>query len=217
MPFPIIPLITTALSLASSASAKAKAKKAEKQAEDSTLPTYRQNKSILDYYDTALRRYNTNTADTSEYKLQKQLINQGTVQGLSSLNKLRSGNVAGLINGQNNALLKAEVAGEQRKARDLDVLGRATGMKANEGAKEFQYNQVAPFEKTYNLLTAKAGGYRQVQNAAIQNAYNNAGAAASIMAGGNGTDSFNWNSIFGTKGQKSEIRWNKGGQQWWQN
>lgn len=70
------------------------------------------------------------------------------MQALSSLNKLRSGNVANIIQGQNNSLLKAAVAGEQRKARDLDVLRGATGMKAGEEGKEFQYNQIAPFEKS---------------------------------------------------------------------
>jgi len=184
MPAAIIPLITTAISLGASAVAKRKAKKSEALLEGMTPPAYKANQSIVNYYDKALQRYNTNITDTAEYKMNNQNIKQGTVQGLSTLNKLRSGNVAGLIQNQNNALLGAAVAGERRKIQEFNVLGQATGMKAGEGQKEFQYNQIAPFEQNYNLLAMKAGNQRQVQNQSMQNAYNNANAAASILAGG---------------------------------
>lgn len=219
MAIPLIPIITTALSLLSSASQKAQAKKAEKQAEDSlkNAPKYSPNQSILNYYDTALRKYNTSPTDTAQYKLDKRNINQSTVQALSSLNKLRSGNVANIIQGQNNSLLKAAAIADNRKQQEFNVLGNATGMKAGQDAKAFQQNELYPFEGNYNLLTAKAAGARANQRQATQNAYNNANAVVSMMGEDGGGSNFNLNSVFGSKGQRSEARWNKGGKQWWQN
>jgi len=225
MAIPIIPLITTAFSLLSSANSKKKAKQAEKEAQEKldSAPKYRQNQSILNYYQTALNRFNTSPTDTAAYKRDKQVIGQGTTQALSSLNKLRSGDVANIIQGQNNSLLKAAVNAENRKAQEFGVLGQAAGMKAGQDEKAFKQNELYPFEAKYNLLTMKAAGHRADQRQSTQNLYNNASAAASILAGGDGMGgegkdgSFNWNSIFGNKGQRSLYRWNKGGQQWWQN
>lgn len=192
MAIPIIPLITTALSLISSGSKAAKAKKAEKDAEKllGEAPKYRPNQSILSYYDQALTKYNTAPTDTAEYKRDSQAIKQGTVQGLSSLNKLRSGNVASIIQGQNNALLNAAVKAESRKIREFDVLGNATRIKAGEEGKAFQQNEIMPFEGKYNLLTTKAAGYRAAQRQDTQNAYNNASAAFSEIAAGDNRDSW---------------------------
>lgn len=186
MAFPIIPLITTAFSLLSSASQKKKAKEAEKKAEYmlGNSPKYKPNQSILNYYDEALNRYNTAPTDTAQYKMDKQNIRQSSVQALSSLNKLRSGNVANIIQGQNNSLLKAMVNAENRKAQEFSVLGQAAGMKAGQEEKAFKQNELYPFEGKYNLETMKAGGYRAGQRQATQNMYNNALAGASIMAGG---------------------------------
>lgn len=225
MAFPIIPLITAAMSLGSSAVAERKAKQAEKEAELSIngAPKYKPNQSILNYYDTALNRFNTSPTDSAQYKYDKGTIKQSTTQGLSSLNKLRSGNVANIIQGQNNSLLKAAMNAENRKAQEFNVLGQAANMKAGQDAKAFQQNELYPFEAKYNLLTMKAAGERANQRQSTQNAYNNASAAASILAGGDGIGgegkdgAFNWNSIFGSKGQRSQIRFNRGGQQWWQN
>lgn len=188
MAIPIIPLITTAFSLLSSASQKKKAKEAEKNAENMIdgSPKYRPNQSILNYYKEALSRFNTAPTDTAQYKSDKQNIKQGTTQALSSLNKLRTGDVANIVQGQNNSLLKAMTNAENRKAQEFNVLGQAANMKAGQEAKAFQQNELYPFEAKYNLQTMKAGGYRAAQRQATQNAYQNASAAASILAGGDG-------------------------------
>lgn len=225
MAFPIIPLITTLFSAGSSLAKGAKAKKTEKELEDSlkNTPKYKPNQSILNYYDEALNRYQTSPTDTAAYKRDKQNIKQGTTQALSSLNKLRSGDVSNIIQGQNNSLLNAAVKAENRKAQELSVLGQAAGMKAAEQNKAFNQNEIYPFEAKYNLLSMKAAGNRANQRQATQNLYNNASAAASILAGGDGMggegsgETFNWNSIFGNKGQRSLARWERGGKQWWQN
>lgn len=176
MPVQVIPLITTALSLLSSANAAAKAKKAEKKLEEDLKgsPKYKPNQSILNYYRQALDKFNTAPTDTAQYKSDKQNIKQGTTQALSSLNKLRTGDVANIVQGQNNSLLKAAVNAENRKAQEFNVLGQAAQMKAGQDAKAFQQNELYPFEAKYNLESMKAAGYRATQRQSIQNAYNNA-------------------------------------------
>jgi|GEM_PF-1617694 len=208
---PWIPLITTGISLASSAMAAKKRKDAESAIENTQTPTYSPNQSILNYYQTALNKYNTNPTDTMEYKATKQQIGQGVVQGLNSLQDRRSGlaGIPTLMANQNNSLLKAAVAGEQRKAQEFNVLGHAIGMKAGEDKAAFQQNQIAPFEKNYNLLAMKAAGQAQVQNANIQNAYNNASSAAGMISGGQ--DNNSWGTGRNIWGQQTR---NVGGYNW---
>lgn len=188
----IIPLATAAYSIGSSAVKAGKAKKAESKAEEmvNNTPKYKANQSILNYYDQALQKYNTAPTDTAAYKRDSQAIQQGTVQGLSSLNKLRSGNVASIIQGQNNALLNAAVKAESKKAQEFATLGSATNMKAGQEGKAFQQNEIYPFEAKYNLQTMKAAGYRAGQRQDTQNAYNNAMAAVSTFADGSSNDSW---------------------------
>ena len=216
----VVPLVTAATSVYSAARASSQRKKAEKGLENMDVPKYAPNQSILDYYQKALQKYETNPTDSAEYKLQKQNIEQGTTQALASAQNRRLGGAItpSVIQNQNNSLLKSAVSGEQRKAQEFNTLGHATQLKSAEDSKAFNQNVIAPFEKNYNLLAMKAAGQAQVQNAATQNAYNNLGAAVSL-AGGNSNSNENggWNSIFGSKGSRSLSRWNRGGQQWWQN
>ncbi len=170
---PVIGLATAAIGGIQAIAGAAARKKQEKALEGMKNPTYTPNQSILDYYDKALAKYNTSPTDTAAYKQQRQDIEQGTVQGVNQLQDRRSAlaGVGNLIQNQNNSLLKASVAGEQQKAQQFATLGNATNMKAGEGAKQFQYNKLAPFEKDYNLLAAKAGASSQRENAGLQNIY----------------------------------------------
>lgn len=205
----LVPLATAAYSVYSSAHAASQAKKAERGLENMQPPKYKPNQSILDYYQTALSRYNTNPTDSAEYKAQKQNINQNITQGIAAGTDRRLGGalVPALIQGGNNALLKAAVSGEQRKAQDFARLGQATQARAAEEGKEFQYNKIAPFEKNYNLLAMKAAGNRADQRTATQNTYNNLGAASSLLDGdGKG---FDWSSLFRTNSRGGIYNANK--------
>lgn len=87
----IVPLVTAAASIYSSAHAANQRKKAERRLEGMKTPEYTPNPSILDYYKKALQRYNTNTSDTAEYKLQQQNIKQGITQGIAAAQDRRLG------------------------------------------------------------------------------------------------------------------------------
>lgn len=223
----LIPLATAAYSIYSSASAASKAKKAERSLEDSlkNTPQYKPNQSILNYYQTALNKYNTNPSDTREYKLASQDIKQGTVQGLKALQDRRSGlaGVPTLIGNQNNSLLNAAVRAEQEKARQFGVLGQATGMKAGEDKAAFQQNEMYPFEAMYNLTSMKAAGERAAQRQHTANAYNNLSSAASLYEpksqdekfgdryGEQGSSAHNWAKENGMNYGKYKRKGNKVG------
>lgn len=147
------------------------AKKAQKALERLQSPTYTPNQAISDYYGKALARYSANPYQSSLYKMQNQNIQRSTAQGISGLNdrRLGIGGIASLIQGQNDAMLKAGAAAEGEQGQRLQQLGQATGMKATDDKYAFQTNQLMPYQQKYNLIAGKAAGGNQIMNAGLQN------------------------------------------------
>lgn len=175
MPLPLIPLIGAGAGLIQSLIGGAKARKAQKQLEGlaSNVPQYKQNQSILDYYNTALSRYGVSPTDSAMYKRQQQNINRSVASGLNTLQNARSaiGGASSLVRAANDASLNAEVAAEQQRDQRFGVLGSATGMKAAEDAKAFEQNVNLPYQLKYNLLSQKAGAANQTANAGLSNIF----------------------------------------------
>jgi hypothetical protein len=126
---------------------------------------YKPNQSILDFYNKALSRYNVNPYTSSLYNYQQDQARGATAAGIQALGGRRS-TLAGLprlIQGQNDAMLKAAATAEGQQAQALGQLGQATQMKAAEDFK--------PFELKYNLNMMKAGGGNQIMNAGLSNIF----------------------------------------------
>lgn len=149
------------------------AKKAQKQLNNLASPAYTPSKSITDYYSQALNRYNANPYNSTLYNTQRQNAERGTNQGLSALQDRRSGlmGISGLIQGQNDAMLRAGAMAEDRKSQEFSQLGQAAGMKAGEDRQAFNINQLMPYERKYNLLSQKAAGSAATANAGLQNVF----------------------------------------------
>lgn len=149
------------------------AKKAEKQLENLKSPTYSQNKSIMDFYNQSLQRYNVSPTDSAMFKRQTRDIDRGVAGAVAGLNDRRSGiaGISSILRGANDARLDANVAAENEKSNRFDTLGNATGMKANEDRTAFEINEQQPFERKYNLLAMKAAGKNQKANAGISNIF----------------------------------------------
>ncbi len=149
-----------------------RARDAESELENMQVPTYRRNQSILDFYNTALQKYKTQPTETAEYKLGKQQIGQNTIQGLKEAQSRRSGLaiLPTLISGQNNSLLKLAAKAEQDKSRQASIVSQAAGPAQAELDREYQYNQIWPFQKKYNLLAMKAAALSKRQTANEQGA-----------------------------------------------
>jgi hypothetical protein len=173
-------LITGGIGLVQTIAGGAKQRKATKQLERLKAPTYKQNQSILDYYNQALSRYGVSPTDSAMYKRQMQSIGRNTATGISALQDRRSGQagISSLMRYANDASLNAEVAAENERNNRFGVLGGATTLRAGEDEKAYQYNEYMPFERKANLYAAKAGGGTQIANAGLQNISNAANSYA---------------------------------------
>lgn len=147
-------------------------------------PVYSQSKSINDYYSQALNRYSQSPYQSNLYKMQSQQIGRGTAQGIAGLQDRRSAlaGMSGLIQNQNDALLKAGAAAEQQQDQRFGQVGAATQMKAGEERQAFNINKMMPFERRYNQLAQKAAGYNQMFNAGLSNYFG--GVQSGAMAAG---------------------------------
>jgi hypothetical protein len=168
-----IPIIQGAIGIGQALFGGGKARKAQRELEKMQTPTYNANQSILDYYNKALQRYNVDPTNSAMYKRSMNNINRGVASGVSALQDRRSaiGGISSILRASNDAKLDAEVGAEQQQSQRFNQLGAATGMKADDDRMQFQYNQVAPFEKKYNLLSMKAGAGNQTANAGMSNIF----------------------------------------------
>ncbi len=140
----------------------AKARKSQRQLEG-MVENYKPNQSIMDYYSKALNKYNANPYQSAMYNQQQKMAGRNLATGLSSLQDRRSGlaGVGSLVQGANDASLRAAAAAEGQQSQDLAQLGQATGMKSQEDKYKF--------EAKYNLLSQKAGAANQTANAGMSN------------------------------------------------
>ena len=150
------------------------ARKNEKKLEQ-MVNNYQPSASIMDYYGKALARYNANPYTSAGYTAATQANNRNLATGLSSAQSRRGGLAAigGLVQGANDASLRAAATAEQQQAQNLNQLGQATQLKDREDKYKF--------ENKYNLLSMKAGGANQVANSGLQNLYNGLGSMSSYQ------------------------------------
>lgn len=166
------------------------AHKTQKKLEALQTPVYQPNRGINDYYQDALSRYNANPYDTQAYGVAKNNAMAGTAAGLNALQGRRSAlaGVGKLVGIQDQALGKAAVAAEGQRNQEFNQLGRATGMKASDDQKAFQYNELAPYDKKMQLLGAKASGYNKMLSSGIQNMFGAVGNLGKIKSFKNNAD-----------------------------
>lgn len=155
-----------------------KAKKAQRELENLQTPRYNESKSIMDYYNNALQRYNLNPYQSAQYNYARQAADRSQAAGINALQGRGSavGGIARLSAINNDALQRAGVQAEQEQNQRFGQLGQAAQMKTAEGDKAFQYNEIAPYEKKYNLLSMKAGAANQTVNSGLQNVFGGLGA-----------------------------------------
>ena len=157
-------------------SGKGKAQKElERQAAGS--PIYRGSKPISDYYEEAKNRYNVSPYQSNLYQLQKQNAERTAASALNSLYGRGSalagaGRIAAVAN---DALLKAGATAEQERNQRFGQYGTATGMKSGDEMKQFQINQLDPYNRKYQLAMMKAGSAASKGDAGLSNIYGGVG------------------------------------------
>jgi len=132
---------------------------------DKFAATYKPNESIMDFYNKALARYDTNPYNSLSYKNQTNQIGRNLVTGINASQNRRGGlsSISGLVQGSNDANAKAAAQAQNQQAQALSQLGQAAGMKTRE--------QLYPFEMKYNLLAQKAGQASTRKNHGLQNIF----------------------------------------------
>lgn len=149
-----------------------KSHNAQKAIEKLQSPTYSPNKAIADYYQDAKTRAEAGPYNSAFYQMAEKNAGRGLATGISTLQDRRStGNVAGLVQGEEDQLQKAGVQAENIQRQNFGQYGQATSMKAADDKYAFDINKEAPFERKYGLLAAKAGGANKTANAGISNIY----------------------------------------------
>lgn len=133
------------------------------------IDSYQPNQSIMDYYSKALNKYNANPYQSASYQAANKFAQRGVATGINSLQDRRSAlaGVGNLVQGANDANLRAVAQAENQQAQDLAQLGQATGMKDREDKYKF--------EAKYNLLSQKSGAANATANAGISNLYGGLG------------------------------------------
>lgn len=140
--------------------------------------TYKPNESIMDFYNKALSRYDSNAYNSAAYKQQTNQIGRNLATGIGASQSRRGGlaTIGGLVQGSNDASARAAAQAEQQQAQSLGQLGQAAGMKTQE--------QKYPFEMKYNLLAAKAGQAARTKNMGLQNIFGGLSDVAGMAGGG---------------------------------
>src|SRR6266540_354420 len=163
-------------------------RKARRDLENLQTPTYDPAKSISDYYAEAKNRYGISPYASTLYNTQMQNINRSTASGISGLQSRRMGigGISSLIQGQNDAMLKAAATAEQQRDQRFGQLGAASQAMAGEERQAFNINKIMPYEKRYNMLAMKAQGYNELLNSGLKNIFGGgqAGAAYGSALGG---------------------------------
>lgn len=172
--FPVSAAIQGAVGIGQAVGGAIQAHRAQKKLEK-MVEGYKPNASIMDYYNKALQRYNVNPYTSAQYRNQMQNAGRGLATGINALNDRRSvlGGISSLVQGYNDASLKATAAAEGQQAQALSQLGGATQMKAAEDFK--------PFEMKYNLQALKAGGGNETMRAGLSNIFGGASTYANYQ------------------------------------
>lgn len=152
-------------------------------------PLYQGSKSINDYYQQAMNRYNENPYQSQQYQLGSMNAQRATAQGISALQDRRSaiGGIGRLAAGQQNAMQNLGAQAEAQRNQRFGQYGQASQAKASEDYKMFDINQMTPYNRQLQLKQLAAQAANERNNAGLQMVGSALGgvAQAGMMAGYN--------------------------------
>ena len=179
-------VISTGIGAATAISADQKQKKAQRRLDElaRNSPIYKQDKSINDYYQQALNRFNENPYQSQQYQLGAMNARRATAQGIGALQDRRSaiGGIARLAGGQNAALQNLGAQAEAQKAQRFSQYGSATQMKSADTQREFDINKMTPYNRFLQLEQMKGAAAGEQLNAGLSMVGQGLGAAGSYAA-----------------------------------
>jgi hypothetical protein len=199
-------VISTGLGAYSAISADTKQKRAQRNLEDlaKNSPLYKPDKSINDYYQQALNRFNENPYQSQQYQMGAMNARRATAQGLRALQDRRSaiGGISRLEAGQNYAMQNLGAQAEAQRNQRFNQFGNATQMKSADYQRQFDFNQMTPYNRKLQLEQMKGAAAGEQLNAGMQMIGQGLSAAGTIAASGygggvkNSPDSLSANASF---------------------
>ena len=172
-------------------------------------PLYQGSKSINDYYQQAMNRYNENPYQSQQYQLGAMNAQRATAQGIGALQDRRSaiGGIGRLALGQNTAMQNLGAQAEAQRNQRFGQLGQASQAKASEDYKMFDINQMTPYNRQLQLKQLAAQAANDRANAGLQMVGSALGgvAQAGIMSGFN--NPVTSPQISGTPSQQTFNEW----------
>jgi len=133
-------------------------------------PLYTPNKSINDYYQQALNRYNENPYQSQQYQIGAQNIQRATAQGLGAMQDRRGGigGASRLAEAQMSGLQNLGANAEGQRNARFGQLGQAAQAKTAEDYKAFDINQMTPYNRQLQLKQMAAQAANSRFNAGMQ-------------------------------------------------
>jgi hypothetical protein len=140
----------------------------ERQAKNN--PLRKESKSLNDYYQQALNRYNENPYQSAAYQQSMQNARRTTASGLGALQDRRSaiGGISRLGGLESGASQRAIAQGEQMQAQRFSELARATQMKKAQEDELFDINEMTPYQRKLQLEQMKGAAAGERYNAGMQ-------------------------------------------------
>ena len=133
-------------------------------------PLAQRSKSLDDYYQEALNRYQENPYQSALYQQAAQNAQRTTAQGIGALQDRRSaiGGIGRLSALQNDALQRAGVQAENYKQQQFSQLGQATQAQTAQDRYLFDVNQMTPYNRQLQLKQLSAQAANERYNAGLQ-------------------------------------------------
>ena len=140
----------------------------EQQAKNS--PLYKPDKSINDYYQEAMNRYQENPYQSQAYQVGAMNAQRATAQGINALQDRRSaiGGIGRLAAGQNMAMQNLGTQAENYRQQQFGRLGSAAQLKSADYQRQFDINEMTPYNRNLQLEQMKAQAAGERYNAGMQ-------------------------------------------------
>ena len=165
-------VLSTGLGAYTAISADKKQKRAQKSLDQlaQNSPLYKPDKSIDDYYQQALNRYKENPYQSQQYQLGAMNARRATAQSLNALQDRRSaiGGISRLEAGQNYAMQNLGAQAEAQRNQRFNQFGNATLMKSADYQRQFDFNQMTPYNRKLQLEQMKGAAAGERLNAGMQ-------------------------------------------------
>jgi hypothetical protein len=133
-----------------------------------------------------MNRYKENPYQSQQYQVGQQNIQRATAQGIGALQDRRSaiGGISRLEANQMNAMRNLGAQSEASRAQRFGAVGSATQLKSADYQRQFDINQMTPYNRQLQLEQMKAQAAGERYNAGMQMVGQGLSSAGSIAAAG---------------------------------